>query len=94
VAVGQEYRHAVVAIQEAARHRERVIVVGSYLSLGVKGMHDRWVARLEKQGAGMHGAENPFEGLNVLFSDQGLLPDALVTQWIVETAWGEIQRHR
>lgn len=93
VAVGQRYGRAVAAIQEAAEHRERVIVVGAYLSLGVKRMHDRWLTRLEKQGAGMHGAENPLEGLNVHFSEQGLLPDELVTQWIVDTARGEVRRH-
>ena len=93
VAVGQEYSRGIVAMQEAAEHRERVIVVGAYLSLGTKRMHARWLARRAKQGAGMHGAVNPLDGLDIRFSEQGLLPDAMVTQWIVETARGELQRH-
>jgi hypothetical protein len=41
----------------------------------------------------MHAVGNPFEGLNVRFAAQGLLPDPTVTPWIVDTARGEIQRH-
>jgi hypothetical protein len=92
VAVGQEYDRAVAAIQEASEHRERVIVVGAYLSLGVKRMHDRWASRREKQGAGMHGLEDPLAGLSIRFSEQGLLPDEMVTRWIVDTARGEVRR--
>ncbi len=39
------------------------------------------------------GDENLLEGLNLQLSEQGLLPDEMVTQWIVDTARGEIQRH-
>lgn len=94
VGVGQEYQRAVAAIQEAAEHRERVIVVGAYLSMGVTRMHGRWTERAGgHHGAEAHTAENPLEGLNVQLSEQGLLPDGMVTQWIVDTARGEIQRH-
>ncbi len=93
VAVGQEYERAVAAIQTAAQHRERVVVVGAYLSLGVQRIHSRWRAGLEKQGAGMHGSADPLKGLNIRFSEQGLLPDEMVTQWIVDTAGGELKRH-
>jgi sirohydrochlorin ferrochelatase len=93
VAVGQEYSRAVAAIQEAAEYRDRVIVVGAYLSLGVKRMHNQWSTRLETPEGAMHGMGNPLEGLNVQLSEQGLLPDEMVTQWIVDTARGEVQRH-
>jgi len=93
VAVGQKYDRAVAAIQEAAEHRERVIVVGAYLSLGVNRIHSRWLTRREKQGGEMMGVANPLAGLDVVLAEQGLLPDEMVTQWIAETARGEIERH-
>ncbi len=93
VAVGQEYNRAVAVIQEAAEHRDRVIVVGAYLSLGVSRIHNRWMARFNKQAGGMHGSVNPLKGLDIRLSKQGLLPDEMVTQWIVDTARGEVQRH-
>lgn len=94
VGVGQEYQRAIAAIQEAAEHREHVIVVGAYLSMGVARMHGRWTQRAGgHHGAEAHTAENPLEGLNLQLSEQGLLPDETVTQWIVDTARAEIQRH-
>ena len=94
VAVGQEYSRGIAAIQAAGERRDRVIVVGAYLSLGVKRLHDRWEARMQQQGGTMHGTGNPFEGLNVAFSEQGLLPDEMVTQWIVDTARKVAESHR
>lgn len=92
VGVGQEYSRAAAAMQEAARHKDRVIVVGAYLSMGVTRMHGRWMARFNQQGE-MPGMENPLQGLNLELAEQGLLPDELVTQWIVDTARSEVQRH-
>jgi sirohydrochlorin ferrochelatase len=92
-AVGQEYSRAAKAIQKAAEHRERVIVVGTYLSMGVGRMHKQWTDRSDKQNAEMPGSENPLKGLNILLAEQGLLPDELVAQWIVATARDEIARH-
>ncbi len=93
IAVGQEYDRAVGAILEAAKHRDRVIVVGAYLSLSANRIHTRWVERMEKQDPGMHGTGNPLKELDIRFADQGLLPDPLVTQWIVDTARAEIQSY-
>jgi sirohydrochlorin ferrochelatase len=93
VAVGQEYEHAVAAIARAAEHRDRVIVVGGYLSMGVKRMHQRWMSRFEKT-APMPGLTNPLEGLSVSLSEQGLLPDEAVAQWITDIALGEVRRHQ
>lgn len=92
VGVGQEYRQAIAAIREAAKHRDHVIVVGAYLSLGAKKVHQRWVARIEKNS---HTSrfENPLEKLSIRLSGEGLLPDEAVTQWIVDTARDEIARH-
>jgi sirohydrochlorin ferrochelatase len=93
VAVGQQYAQAVTAMQEAAEHRDRVIVVGAYLSLGPKRMHERWSKGNGTSMAMMHGSEEPLKGLNIELSEQGLLPDGIVTQWIVDTARAEVQRH-
>ncbi len=93
VAVGQEYGRAASVIQSAAERRDRVIVVGAYLSGGVQRMHKRWMDRFESQQADMPGLENPLEGLNIVLAEQGLLPDEAVAQWVVETARGELQRH-
>lgn len=93
VGVGQEYSRAAAAIQSAAERRDRVIVVGAYLSGGVQRMHKRWMDRFEGQHAEMPGMANPLKGLNLTLAEQGLLPDEAVTQWVVETACGELQRH-
>ncbi len=94
VGVGQEYSRAVAAMQEAAQHKDRVIVVGAYLSMGVTKMHGRWMRRFDEQGGAMPGMENPVKDLDLQLAEQGLLPDELVTQWIVDTARSEVQRHR
>jgi sirohydrochlorin ferrochelatase len=92
VGVGQEYNQAATAIQEAAKHRDNVIVVGAYLSLGVNRMHQRWSARFDQESP-MPGLENPLDGLSIRMSSQGLLPDEAVAQWIAATARDEIKRH-
>jgi sirohydrochlorin ferrochelatase len=92
VGVGQEYGRAASAIQEAAQHRDHVIVVGAYLSLGVHRIHERWSARFEKESP-MPGIENPLKNLSIRNSTQGLLPDEAVAQWIAATAKDEITRH-
>ena len=92
VGVGQEYSRAVDAIQEAAKHRDHVIVVGAYLSLGVDRMHKRWSARFEED-VPMPGFENPLEDLSIRLSTEGLLPDEAIAQWIADTAKDEIKRH-
>ncbi|MBN1360614.1 MAG: hypothetical protein JW993_08480 [Sedimentisphaerales bacterium] len=91
VAVGQEYERAVTVIQRAARTRRRVIVVGAYLSLGVKRMHDRWSARRAGEGTERAATENPLQGLDIEFAEQGLLPDPMVAEWIVQTARAAVQ---
>jgi sirohydrochlorin ferrochelatase len=92
VGVGREYRQAIAAIREAAKHRDHVIVVGAYLSLGAKKVHQRWMARFEEKSS-IPGFENPLENLSIRTSSEGLLPDEAVAQWIVDTARDEIARH-
>jgi len=93
VGVGQEYGRAAAVIQVAAERRDRVIVVGAYLSSGVQRMHQRWMDRFKSQQADLPGLESPLKGLDVALSEQGLLPDESVTEWIVATAQDEMARH-
>ncbi|MCK4792728.1 MAG: hypothetical protein KAV87_53860 [Desulfobacteraceae bacterium] len=92
VGVGQGYSRAATVIQEVAKRRDHVIVVGAYLSLGVNRMHQRWTARFDKEPP-MPGLENPLKNLSIRISGQGLLPDETVAQWIAATAKDEITRH-
>lgn len=92
VAVGQEYGRAVAAIQKAAEHRDHVIVIGAYLSLGADRIQKRWTARFDKD-AGASGSGNPLEELSIRLAGQGLLPDEAVAEWIAATAKDEIRRH-
>ena len=94
VAVGQNFEQGVAAIAQAAEHRQRVLVVGAYLSSGTARMAQRWQMKFNAPHAmPMHGMENPLANLDVHFSQQGLLPDPAVAQWIVTTALDEIKRH-
>lgn len=93
VAVGQEYDRAASVIRAAGERRDRVIVVGAYLSGGVQRMHKRWMDQFESRQVDMAGLENPLKGLNLAFAEQGLLPDESVAEWIVATAKDEIARH-
>jgi sirohydrochlorin ferrochelatase len=93
VAVGQEYDRAAAVIQAASERRDRVIVVGAYLSAGVQRMHKRWMDDFESRQAGTPGTENPLKGLNMALAEQGLLPDEAVTEWIAVVAKDEAERH-
>jgi len=93
VGVGQEYSRAVAVIQAAAECRDQVIVIGAYLSLGVKRMHQRWMSRYDGQDSKMPHMANPLRGLSLKLAEQGLLPDDLIVRWIAETAKGAIARH-
>jgi hypothetical protein len=84
VEVGQSFAvNGVGTILSAADKKDKVIVVGIYLSLGVKRM---------PAGSGMvmmgHTMESKtmLEGKNIVYSDKGLLPSEKITEWIVNRA--------
>ncbi|MFI4913181.1 MAG: sirohydrochlorin chelatase [Sedimentisphaeraceae bacterium JB056] len=93
VEMGQSYTDAVSAIAKAGEKRKRVIVVGSYLSMGVDKLHQRWLKTNSGEVHGHSEAEDPFDGIEVVCASKGLLPDKLVAEWIVETAVSEIDRN-
>ncbi len=85
VEVGQSFStDGVSAILQASNHKNRVIVVGMYLSMGVKRMANK-PAPLVMMGLCMD-TKKFFKGKNIVFTQNGLLPDARITQWIVERA--------
>ncbi len=91
VEVGQSFStDGVSAILQASDHKKRVIVIGMYLSMGVKRMADK-PAPLVMMGFSMD-TKKFFEGKNIVFAQDGLLPDARVTQWIVERAAEWLER--
>ena len=85
VGVGQEYAtRAVPVVLKALKHRKRVLLVGCYVSMGAKEIHDRFMHR----GMHVHGIamENPLKGKQVIPASHGLLPDERVARWIVSIA--------
>ena len=84
VEVGQSFAiDGVSPIIKASENKKKVIVVGMYLSMGVKNM-------AENSGFIMMGrtieSKKMFEGKNIVFAEDGLLPDKRIAEWIVDRA--------
>jgi cobalamin biosynthesis Co2+ chelatase CbiK len=84
VEVGQSFAiDGVNPILKASENKKKVIVVGMYLSMGVKNM-------AEHSGFIMMGrtieSKKMFEGKNIVFAEHGLLPDERIAEWIVDRA--------
>lgn len=82
VEVGQSFAiDGVNAILKASENKKKVIVVGMYLSMGVKNM-------AENSGIVMMGktleSKKMIEGENIVFVSTGLLPNKKITEWIVD----------
>ncbi len=84
VEAGQSFAFdGVSSILTASQNKKKVIVVGMYISIGVKNMADN-------SGFIMNGqtieTKKMFEGQNIVFAENGLLPDKRIAEWIVERA--------
>ncbi|GBD88885.1 sirohydrochlorin cobaltochelatase [bacterium BMS3Abin03] len=84
VEVGQSFAiDGVKAILKASEKKKKVIVIGMYLSMGVKNMANN-------SGYLMMGhtikTNKMFEGKNIYFEEEGLLPDKRITEWVVDRA--------
>ncbi len=84
VEVGQSFAvDGVSPILKASENKKKVIVVGMYLSMGVKNMADN-------SGIIMMGrtveSKKMFEGKNIVFAEDGLLPDKRIVEWITDRA--------
>ncbi len=85
VEVGQSFStDGVSAILKASKEKEKVIVVGIYLSMGVKQMAET-SAPLSMMGFSMD-TKKLFKGKNIIFAQDGLLPDKRISEWIVDRA--------
>ncbi len=84
VEIGQSFAiNGVKPILRASEKKKKVIVIGMYLSMGVNNMANN-------SGYLMMGhpveTKKMFEGKNIYFSENGLLPDKRISQWIVDRA--------
>jgi hypothetical protein len=83
--VGQTYRQDVIpAIQELSEEKKRVLVVGVYLATSVKSLNDR--AGAMPGGMRETPARNPLEGIDVRFSEKGVIDHPKMPQWVFQTA--------
>ncbi len=84
VEVGQSYAtEGVPAILKATEEKEKTIVVGLYLSMGVEKMATHSVSfMMGKKTA----TKDLFAGKNIHFAKRGILPDKRISQWIVDVA--------
>ena len=84
VGVGQQYRHkGLPAIRQAAETRDRVLVVGLYLSSHAQRIHERGMG--SGSHSGDHGAP-ALPGKTVLYSSEGIVASPFVADWVLETA--------
>jgi hypothetical protein len=82
--VGQSFAvNGVRAISKAADEKERVIVVGVYLSMGVNKIAD--MSGMVIMGQTVNST-SMLKGKNVVYSDKGLLPSPKITEWVVDRA--------
>jgi hypothetical protein len=74
--VGQSYqRNVIPVIRELSEQRKRVLVIGFYLATSAKTLNDRAAAT----------AVNPLEGIDVHFSEKGIIDHPKVPEWILTT---------
>lgn len=82
VAMGMHMADDLTAILEnAAKHKKRILVQGIYLTSNVKSMAER---------IGMKARQEKLEknGVTIVYGDQGILPSATpeITEWIIDRA--------
>jgi hypothetical protein len=85
IAVGQEYaERGIPAIQRALERKKRVLVVGLYISMSAKRIHERAMQGLKDHAGRPQG--DPFKDRDVAFSDRALISSPSTLQWVVESA--------
>ncbi len=82
--VGQSYsRNVVPRIKEFGEQKKRVLVVGLYLASSAKTIHEMGM----KLGSrNRETASDPFEGIEVRFSEKGIIEHPDTPQWVLECA--------
>jgi hypothetical protein len=85
--VGQTYRQNVVpAIRELSEQKKRVLVVGVYLATSAKTINDRAAAQPVDSHSHGTASANPLDGIDVRFSEKGLVDHPQTPEWILTTA--------
>jgi sirohydrochlorin ferrochelatase len=88
-AVGQTFwQEAAPVISQAAEEKERVLVVGLYVSSSARRVYER--ALKSASGTGGTSFENPFDTGQVVFSDRGIVDHPASARWLLETAEGAL----
>ncbi|MHA1414564.1 MAG: sirohydrochlorin chelatase, partial [Promethearchaeota archaeon] len=84
VEIGQSFAtEGVSTILKATERKEKIIVVGLYLSMGVERMAS--TSALFMMGKKTE-TKKLFADKNILFAKRGILPDKRISEWIVEIA--------
>ena len=87
--VGQTYRQDVIpAIRELSEQKKRVLVVGVYLVTSAKSLNDRSAVMPGNphEPSGGRSASNPLEGIDVCFSDKGVIDHPKMPEWVLNAA--------
>jgi hypothetical protein len=81
--VGQSYRQNVLpAIRELSERKERVLIIGVYLATSAKTLNERAGAQPANSRT---PATNPLEGIDVRFSEKGVIDHPKMPEWILNT---------
>jgi hypothetical protein len=83
IGVGQEYLSAGVGVVQAAlEHRERVLVVGLYVSSSAARIHERSVAAMREREPDF----DPYRGKEVILSEAAIIEHPAFQRWVLQTA--------
>ena len=92
--VGQTYaRDVIPVVQELGKNKKRVLIVGFYLASSAKSIHDMGSRmRMGRRGPNADSENaaappaNPYEGIDVRFSEKGVIEHAETPRWVLECA--------
>lgn len=91
--VGQSYmKNVVPAVEELSSRKKRVLIVELYLASSAKTIHDigtkmgRDRAAMENPRGESSKTANPFESLDVRFSEKGIAEHPEAASWVLECA--------
>ncbi|HEY4760045.1 MAG TPA: hypothetical protein VIH42_05635, partial [Thermoguttaceae bacterium] len=84
IEMGQKYtEEGIPAIEQALKHKQRVLVVAMYLNTSAKRMHKMAIDKAMKAGKLL---SDPSEGKDVVFSDEVVLRDPDLAKQVLEMA--------
>jgi hypothetical protein len=87
--VGQRYQQNVIpAIQELSEQKKRVLAIGVYLATSAKSLNERAAAprSTRSDNSPAPTATNPLEGIDIRFSERGVIDHPKTPEWILNAA--------